>query len=53
MTKGVDLNSYKTKDIDARFEKMTKADMRAMSGTGMTPKKKKTATKKKTTKKKA
>ena len=39
MAKGVNLNSYNTKDIDARFEKATKADMRGMTGTGMTPKK--------------
>lgn len=52
MAKGVNLNSYSTKDLDAKFEKVTKEDMRLMTGTGMTPKKKKTTAKKKTTKKK-
>lgn len=45
--KSVNLNDYRTKDIDAKFEKVTKADMRKMSGTGMgaAPKKKRTVKK--------
>lgn len=48
--KSVSLNDYDTKALDAKFEKMDRATMRKMTGTGMTPKKK--AARKTTAKKK-